>query len=65
MCAITILDKKEKREIGLAIRAKNRIIRETKQKPVNILYITKRPNRPNIRFFIKGSNYLFILITIS
>lgn len=54
MCAITILDKKEKREIGLAIRAKNSKIRETRQKLINVLYIAERPSRPDIQFLKNG-----------
>ena len=63
MCAIAILDKEEKREIGLITRAKNSIIRKTKQKPIDILCVINPPNRPDIRFFIKGFNYLFVFIT--
>ena len=37
MCAIAILDKEEKREIGLTTRAKDSIMRETRQKPVDVL----------------------------
>ena len=39
MCAIAILDKEEKREIGLATRAKDSIMRETRQKPVDVLCV--------------------------
>ena len=39
MCAIVILNKNEKKEIGLIIRAKNNIIREIKQKLIDVLCI--------------------------
>ena len=39
MCAIAMLDKEEKREIGLTTRAKDSIMRETRQKPVNVLCV--------------------------
>ena len=39
MCAIAILDKEEKREIGLATQGKDSVRRETRQKPVNVLCV--------------------------
>ena len=65
MGVIAILNKEKKREIGLIIRAKNSIIRETKQKLIDVLYVTVRPGRSDIRFFIKGFSYLFIRIVTS
>ena len=58
MCAIAILDKEGKREIRLTIRAKDSKIRETRQKPVNVLCDAERPGRLDIRFFKRGSSYL-------
>ena len=65
MCAIAILDKEEKREIGLTTRAKNSKMRGTRQKPVNILCVVERRGRPDIQFLERGSSYLFIPIATS
>ena len=65
MCAIAMLDKEEKREIGLTTRAKDSIMRETRQKPVNVLCVAERPGRPDIQFLMRGSSYPFIPIATS